>query len=85
MQTVVRFFVYSMPCWQGELNLKTEMLHPAGVGIRRIKSQYRNFFFGTVLLKEPRHKEITNGSVVQPVVRHGFYKINALGNLKKNT
>jgi hypothetical protein len=61
------------------------MLHPAGVGIRRIKSQYRNFFFGTVLLKEPRHKEITNGSVVQPVVRHGFYKINALGNLKKNT
>jgi hypothetical protein len=54
------------------------MLHPAGVGIKKNNLNYRNSF-GSVLLKEPRHKEKTNGSVAQPVVRPGFYKINALG------
>ena len=77
-----RFFVYSMPCWQGELNLYGNATPCWCWHKKELNLKYRNFFrIRPVEGTEAQRKY--NGSVAQPVVRPGFYKINALGKFRK--
>ena len=68
MQTMGNGFLLTQ-CPVGKEN--STLFGNAGVGIQKINLN-TVFFFGSVLLKEPRQTEKINGSVAQPVVRPGF-------------